>query len=439
VGLLALYAFSGAQAVPFHGDESMQIFMSRDYAYQFIQNDWNKVRFDPTLDRFHPEQGLRLMNGTINKYSIGLAWNIAGLTIDDLNPPWLWDQPYTYNVENNFYPREAVLAAARVPSTLFLIASVIVLFFAAKSFAGRPVAYMATLYYALNPAVLLNGRRAMMEGSLLFGALLCLLAGIWLVQSRGWRAWAAALLLALAAGFAVAAKHTNTISVAAVFVGVALHAVIRWRQIGVRGLVLQSARLLMAGLLALGLFLLLNPAWWGDPVSRARDVLDLRVGILNGQRAIWGDYATPLGQFVGLYRQVFVGAPMFFEADNWREPLAESIASYQRTVFAGVNPPGVSVALFALFIIGILASVNLLKLPDIQPDARIVVIAWALITVVFTWLATPIEWQRYYLLVFPVVALLAPLGLVWLYRLYASDAAAHSPLYRRGSVKVNRE
>ncbi|MEL6271632.1 MAG: hypothetical protein AAFR22_17625, partial [Chloroflexota bacterium] len=44
------------------------------------------------------EQDLRLLNGTVNKYSIGAAWHAAGLTVDDVNEQWDWGADFVYNV-----------------------------------------------------------------------------------------------------------------------------------------------------------------------------------------------------------------------------------------------------------------------------------------------------------------------------------------------------
>ena len=80
---LMLYVIAGTTLTPFHGDESTQVYMSRDYAYQFIERDLNLVQFhEPPISA--QEQDLRLLNGTINKYLIGLAWHVGGFTPADL-------------------------------------------------------------------------------------------------------------------------------------------------------------------------------------------------------------------------------------------------------------------------------------------------------------------------------------------------------------------
>lgn len=435
IGFLALYAFAGYSVTPFHGDESMQIFMSRDYAYQFIDDNLETIFYDEAKEQ-DIEQGLRLINGTINKYTIGLAWHLAGYDIDDLNKPWYWDLDYQFNIDNGFYPSDALLLTSRIPSALFLALSVVAFFIAVWRFAGRPAAYIATTLYAINPAVLINGRRAMMEGSLLLGVTLTLLAGILLVQQRGWRSWAATSLLALGTGFAVASKHTNVIVVFSVFVGIFLHMLVVVRRDGLSAILTRFAQILVAGLVSIALFFALNPAWWQNPIEVAQFVLDERVELLTFQTEIFDGYDNRWEQFVGLYRHLFVNEPMYFEAEEFRDPIASNIYTYEQTPYAGIQFTGIAPFLSALFVLGWVITLGGIKSPDIQNDARWVVITWGLISVLFVWFATPLEWQRYYLIAQPVVAALAPVGIVWIFRHYAQDAETNSPEYKRGSARV---
>jgi hypothetical protein len=58
----------------------------------------------------------------------------------------------------------------------------------------------------------------------------------------------------------------------------------------------------------------------------------------------------------------------------------------------------------------------LLRDAKIDRAVRWVISIWALVTVGGVLLLTPLEWQRYYVPVYPVVGLLAATGLVWLAR-----------------------
>ena len=70
--------------------------MSRDYAYQFLQSDLDRLRYSDTPIS-ETEQELRLLNGTVNKYLIGLAWHVGGFTVDQVNEQWDWGADWNYN------------------------------------------------------------------------------------------------------------------------------------------------------------------------------------------------------------------------------------------------------------------------------------------------------------------------------------------------------
>ncbi|MBK8031218.1 MAG: phospholipid carrier-dependent glycosyltransferase [Chloroflexi bacterium] len=423
-----LYVIAGAALTPFHGDESTQVYMSRDYAYQFLQRDLNLVMFhDPPLSA--QEQDLRLLNGTLNKYLIGLAWHLGGFTLADINEQWDWGGAWDYNQSSNHAPTPALLNVARLPSAIFLALGVPVMFALGWLTGGAWAAVTASLLYALHPALLINGRRAMMEGSLTFFSLLTVLAGAWWLRRRN---WIAALALGLAAGLTVASKHTGAFTVAAVFgvVGVVarcdpspdpspyggrepadslrLHPSSHSGRGGERsergwGLALFPACSLLAAFVAALTFYALNPAWWSDPLSRAGDVLRLRQDLLAGQTATFGGYADFGAALVGFWNQVFVTPPQYFEVAGWDVYIADQIAAYEGSIWRGLHIG--AVILVPLVLIGV---VYLLR--KTERSLRVLVGGWALVMLASVLLLTPIEWQRYYLPAYPPVLLLAAFG-----------------------------
>src|SRR5204862_397714 len=65
-------------------------------------------------------------------------------------------------------PSDDDLHTARSPSAILAALGVIPMFFIGWQLRLRSLAYPSTLIYALHPVILLNGRRAMLEGSLIF-------------------------------------------------------------------------------------------------------------------------------------------------------------------------------------------------------------------------------------------------------------------------------
>lgn len=432
IGVLAAYVLAGTPLTPFHGDESTLIYMSRDYAYQFIEHDLTKIAFSETPTS-PQEQNLRLINGTVIKYLIGLSWHSAGMSITDLNDQWDWGADWDYNQQNGHAPSEALLAASRWPSALLLAAGVAVMFALGDATGGKGTAYAASLFYALNPALLVNGRRAMMEGSFIFFSLLVVLAGIWLVAKPSLRR---GVLLGLAAGMAVASKHTAVFTLGAVLVGAVIYLIyqsVRSQDDSsvVEYLILPS--MVVAAVVAGLTFYVLNPAWWGDPLNRAKSVLELRTQLLNDQTKFFGGYTDLDARVNGFFQQVLVGKPQYFEVAGWDTFIGDQIERYETSGWRGVSvgESGFGVAILCVMIgAGLLALAqtayrerfrNRMTAPEGEtqalappetgyPGARWMVTWWTAVTVVTTVAVTPLEWQRYYLPVIPAVGLIAGLG-----------------------------
>src|SRR5262245_15091981 len=82
---LAIYVLAGMSIAPFHGDEPMQIYMSHDYATAFIYKTPQQLMTSPPYD-IDTDPQLRILNGSVNRYAIGLAWHLAGMN-DSILPP----------------------------------------------------------------------------------------------------------------------------------------------------------------------------------------------------------------------------------------------------------------------------------------------------------------------------------------------------------------
>ena len=219
LALLATYCLAGLSLATFHGDEAMHIYTSHDYVTAFVQRQPQHLTVRPP---YHPDsdQHLRLLNGSVTRYAIGLSWQLAGLSERALPPPpgWDWPNSYAVNRTNGYLPLPALLAAARRPSALFLAVSVAAMFGLGGRLGGRGLAYLASGLYAVNPVVLLAGRRAMSEGALLcFGLATVLTAaaisGRETSDERTPLTWWAGL--GVLGGLALASKHSGVVFLAA--------------------------------------------------------------------------------------------------------------------------------------------------------------------------------------------------------------------------------
>ena len=397
---LAVYILAGVPSVPFHGDESVHIALSRDYAYVFQQHDLHAVRYSPTPTD-PAMQELRLLNGSLSRWLFGLAWHIAGLSPDALNTPWDWGVGWDWNVTIGHLPSERLLHAARYASALLTVLSAWGVFLIALQIGrGRAAAYLASALYVATPSVLLNGRRAMLEGALLACSVLTVLVALWLLRARTqgrprWWHWA---LLGVASGLAVAAKHSGALAVALVFGALALIA--RRRALG---------GLLAAGVLAVAVFLLLNPTWWSDVLGTPQRVVQLRRDLLKLQVDAYGSYTDWGARAAGLLRCTVYTEPQYFEAAPWHNypAITDAIAAYERSPWHGVNAGAFGAW---MWLVG--AALGTATLWSRRDAEAVLLLIWAWGTAVVLLLSTPFDWQRYYLLLMPPLAVLAGVGWV---------------------------
>ncbi len=425
---LAAYILAGTPLVPFHGDEATILFASRDYDYWIVQGDISRILYNETP--LSPlEQDIRLRNGIVSKLLAGFAWHLAGYTLNDLNETWDWGGDYNYNMQNGHMPPEGLLHAARWSSSILLATGVFVVFALGWQLGGAPVAYLASLYYALNPVLLLNGRRMMMEGSVTLFCLLVVLAGTWFL--RTWTSsvgarhvlslrWLSAITLGIVSGLALSSKQITVFVLIGVFGACLVYIVIlslRATSQRLRTLGYGIAGLVIASVVTAVVFVALNPVWWNDPIGRTIMALQDRQNLLNIQVSAFGsNNGDALG---GFWRQVFIALPQYYEVPAWQDYIGGEITRYESSLLQGISIGGSTfggVLLLALFIIGIYA---LLREKRIESAVRFVIGGWTLAVMLAALLLTPLEWQRYYLLVYPPLGLIAALGFTYaLQRLY---------------------
>lgn len=389
VAALMLYVLAGMTAAPFHGDEPTIIHMGRDWYTLLHRGNFEAVGYtlSPASAQARDDQELRILNGVLSKYSIGLFLSIAGIPEDALPTGWAWGRDWWDNAYFGHIPRPHVLFASRLPSTLLTMLSVAVIFVIGRMVGGRGGAWFGSLVYATLPIVLLNGRRAMFEGALLITLALLLWAGLYAARRPTLRKWA---LVGLAAGLAMAAKHTNVMMVVAVVGGLLiLH--LRTR------LWLQLRGAALAAVLAAGLFFALNPAWWSDPLRLPGVVLSARERLLQIQIAGYGAYESTEDRLAALARMPF-GVPQYEEdaGYDWHDWIGKEIDAYDSSIIRGVAWPA-WIALVAV-IGGVVA---LVSRPN-RPRLLLLIVLAASVATIFV--LTPMAWQRYYL---PLAAPLA--------------------------------
>ena len=435
--VLAVYILAGMMLATFHGDEAMQIYMSHDYATAFIDHNPSALMVNPPYN-IDEDPWLRILNGSVNRYVIGLSWQLAGMNTNILppRPGWDWGLEYDTNVATRHLPPENLLAAGRISSTLFLVMSVVAMFGIGWQFGGRLPAYFMSALYTLNPIILLNGRRAMMEGSMLgFGLLTIWLA---IMISRGKTRWYWWVLLTLSGGLTLASKHTGILFVGGALGGIGLTEIVRFlfrnssdeaENITAKQLASTFAKLIVSGIVTLLLFVTLSPALWNDPVARLGDLIGQRQFLLDIQVASNPGGATPLSErLAGIITQPFMTAPVHYEVEFWSKAtaIATEIQQYMASPLSGLQ--------FGILIglpLTLLAGVGLIA--TLLDREKWALLPWVLLTLA-SLLANPLPWQRYYLPWLPVATVLAGIGFITLVRFVQKRLQPQSPLVSSANV-----
>jgi 4-amino-4-deoxy-L-arabinose transferase-like glycosyltransferase len=425
--LLMACVLAGVALVPFHGDESIHLHTSADFDVAF--RDGNPAAL--MTQRPYSYDGdpyLRLLNGSVNRHLIGLARQLTGLSQQPLppRPGWFWALDYERNVDAGCLPSDELLRAARWPSALLLAASVPVLLALGILLGGRRIGYPAAFVYALNPIVLLNGRRALQEGALLFFGLLVVLLAALIARRRGagrpvrWL-W---LALAPAGALALASKHSALPFVAGALAWILLAQLL---QDGRRGLLSLAARLLGCAAGMLVGFIALSPALWKDPPARLKDLWVARTELVQIQLRLQPGGPTTLAERAeGLVVQPFSMPPEYFELPAWATyaPIARQVARYEGSWLAGYRTGGLVGALLTLAMLGGAIVLCVRRWwPDVDRAAAAGLGAWTALTSLAL-MASPLAWQRYSLALLPAAALLVGIGVAALLRKLATRAPA---------------
>ena len=480
--ILSGYIFAGRTLVPFHGDESTFVWLSGDYEILFQRGNAAALAY-----RERPIDGTRqfnwIMTGPLNAMTIGLTRNLAGVKVGQLNFPWDWNpmpNAWRTNVQRGNVPDDDLLFLARVPSTLLTIASLWLIFLLARRFSGsRWAAWLAAFLYATSPGVLVNGRRAMQEGALLFGTALIILVALAALRAlrhperpRALLAWLVALGAAI--GFGMAGKHTAAVVGIAALLAVLIAPRLDREGTGVPFDRRHVWRVIGAGVVTVLVFYALMPVWWSAGLLLA--VLALAALILSfslprGGRGVWvgrgaallilvvaleaqptafydifripffmldqrqslvevqadkyGDVQDLGNRLNVLVEDAFFPTIQYYEDFLWADfdVTATQIKAYEESGLAGRSGWGWGLLQIGLVLVGLIA-----LLPRWREGRSWLLGLWLVVPAGVLLLTNPLPWQRYYILLHAPIAILAGLGLA------ALIAAVQARLERAGSI-----
>lgn len=410
--LLGAYLFAGMMLVPFHPDETEHIRMSKDYVTLFVERDPAQMMdvINPETGSFRDkESGLRVIDAPLHSYAVGFAWTLGGLSVDDLPPFWEWEKDYQTNTAEGKRPIDPLLASGRAVSTLMLFGSVVLLFFFGWQIDGRWTAYLVSLLYTINPAVLTHGRRAMHEAPLLFLGTLTLLIAALIAQRIAQRkpvsgVWWGSLVIA--AGLTIAGKHSGIFLVGAAFAWILFAEILkplcaRDRQGVARTLLTGVARFGLYGLLAVGIFIVLNPGLWSNPPGLLQKLFSERTAVINIQASSIPNALETLPQRF----EAIVTFPLIHRDTSAHD--AGEGRRYFPSLLAGQPFDNLLGWLLTLLAgVGLLVTVRRAWQTEMAARTFYTGLVIWLGVLILLLLTNPLPWQRYYVPLIPAMTLL---------------------------------
>ncbi len=400
LALLTIYHLGTIQKVPFHPDESTQIYMSRDFNELLrkpLSMAWE------TDQNLSPVMRLRQLDAPITRYLIGLGRSVFGLQA--LPENWDWGKSWEENQREGAYPSQRLLLIARISVSLLLPITLTLFYSSLSHIKNKITGLVGAVLLGINPLLLLHGRRAMAESAIIFGITFF----IWALQYREKRPW----LMGLAAALAYNAKQSTL----AIFpVGIIA---VSWIHNPTRNL----SKLIKNLFLYLGIFLLitflLNPLVWKRPIQAFLSSWQARIEFTGQQVAtIRSQQPNRILQglpqrLLSLINNLYLNKPSVADVGNYLQNTQESSEAYfdipGSSFGRGIIPGSIFLTLTAG---GVFFSLS--QIPHLSSSHKRSHILLLLATLAQTsalLIVVPIPWQRYVMPLLPFATLWIALGM----------------------------
>lgn len=401
---LSVFYFWGLSKVPFHPDESTQLYMSADFE-QIITNPlamaWQDNEPVSSVSRY------RLLDAPLTRYLLGFGRTLFSLP--PLASDWDWSASWEENQRNGALPNDRMLLLGRLIIASLFPLGLVLLYRIGIAMDGRWLGIFTVLLFSSNALILLHTRRAMAEGTLVFGVILTLYALIFADKRP--------LLVGLAVAIAFNAKQS---AVALLPIGLLAVCWIPEKNMRNFPLLAGNSAKYLAGFALLTA--LLNPFLWRQPVSAAQEALQLRQDLLERQVADYERLApgqvleSPAERSAVLLAQLFFTPPFFSEVGNYWEFTKAAEAQYLLSPSHQLwRNPISGVILFGLAILGMVVAVRVSFHTGSAKRRLLLLYLFAFLALAVGIISMiPLPWQRYSIPLIPIITIFISLGFVWL-------------------------
>lgn len=399
LSLLYLFPLS---AIPFHPDESTQIYMSSDV--EFIFSNLDDVLWRPEKEG-DLRQHYRAVDAPLTRTLIGISRWFYG--IPSLPADWDWSKTWHENDISGALPSNAMLTVSRLSLAFLFPFSLALMYLLGKSIHNHATGWLALFLFAGNALILLHTRRAMAESSLIFFELLTL----FILLKTPHRPCLAAIPLA----FAINAKHSNIVLIP---LGLAMTF---WFCIANRQKPWRLIKNLTVFILLLAaIHYLLNPYLWHDPFRALQASLTGRQELVQRQADMLAQVAPDMildtfpKRAGNLVYHLYFAQPAIADVGNYLLQTSASEAEYLSSPLNNFlrDPISASLLLF-LSLAGFFLLIFRVIKPR-EPDQRIagvVLLAGCTLQIGSIILFIPLPFQRYIIPLVPFTCLFSALAL----------------------------
>lgn len=410
VFVISLPFFKTYRTVKFNPDENLYIKMSLYFDTVFFNGklespNWVKFR---SIDQ-----------PAVGKYIFGFVQTVFGskdnlIRISQL-PAWNFDLPEEKNISAGAYPPADILQLGRLTAVFFGVGSCFLLFFIGQKIFNSFTGALAAVILSNNPLMLKSSCRAMTDALVLFFMTLSILLITIFFSLLNRRDWSGALsvsfLIGIGNALAASTKLSGAVS-ALVFCLFCLEIIflevlktvrsnqkINPAKSFFQNRIIQTAffSFIISLLTSFNSFVALNPALHSRPILTSKKMIQHRLKISNNQTKIFSKDAIN-----GTANKILIAF-----RNSFLSPSSSNIFRYIR---ASIK--------FVFFLAGFLATffheLKLLKEKN-SPSLNNLVIIWTAISYSAIILCIPLNWDRYYLPVFPCVSIVIAFGVYTLW------------------------
>ena len=383
--------------VPFHPDESTQIYMSSDLEKLFRtprELIWQSAEDE---DR---QMQLRMLDAPLTRYLIGIARLISGKNA--IPADWDWTQSFEYNQQIGAVPVDDLLLTARLSVSFVFPISLLLLWQVLRKNFSPAAGWIGIFAAAGNALVLLHTRRVMAE-SLTFFLVIALIYILY--QKRP-----SPVILGLAAGLVFCAKQSTVIWILAAFACILVGS--KFYSDTIKRKLLNLS--LCAGTFIL-VVLLLNPFMWKYPFSAFQRAFALRQELVSKQYADISKVSptsalhTPFQKAGALAANLFITPPAAADTANYIDDLNVSISRYNKSPLNSMLrdiPGGFIVLVFTL--LGVYTAIRFSTKASLRENMLILLAGGA--QFLFLAATVPLPFQRYVIPLVPTALVFFAVG-----------------------------